>query len=244
MAMSKVNFYDIYIHFNDDIMLEPSFSVNYKDESASYNFKKLKFDYAFIPKDQQRLVNYWAHLHQRELMDHYHYIKKVNPLANIENLSKIREIHIKPLDTKDKLGIIFVWYQEDYKLIIWFSNMERKLIDIKKLMLSDEEKFKRFYDIDYYESYKVNPYSITWDTEIKLTAKELYNIAEPLPNNVDFKELDKGILDEIAEEQERLKRENHSFTSDVGSCFWGCLAFPITLPARILWFILRKARIR
>ena len=191
MAMSKVNFYDIYIHFNDDILLEPSFSVNYKDESASYNFKKLKFDYAFIPKDQQRLVNYWAHLHQRELMDHYHYIKKVKPLANIENLSKIREIHIKPLDTKDKLGIIFVWYQEDYKLIIWFSNMERKLIDIKKLMLSGNEKFKRFYDIDYYESYKVNPYSITWDTEIKLTAKELYNIAEPLPNNVDFKELER-----------------------------------------------------
>lgn len=122
--------------------------------------------------------------------------------------------------------------------------MERKLIDIKKLMLSDEEKFKRFYDIDYYESYKVNPYSITWDTEIKLTAKDLYNIAEPLPSYVDFKELDKGILDEIAEEQERLKRENHSFTSDVGSCFWGCLAFPITLPARIFWFILRKARIR
>lgn len=30
MTMSKVNFYDIYIHFNDDIMLEPSFSVNYK----------------------------------------------------------------------------------------------------------------------------------------------------------------------------------------------------------------------
>lgn len=68
----------------------------------------------------------------------------MKPLANIENLSKIREIHIKPLDTKDKLGIIFVWYQEDYKLIIWFSNMERKLIDIKKLMHSDEEKFKRF----------------------------------------------------------------------------------------------------
>jgi hypothetical protein len=103
-------------------------------------------------------------------------------------LKFIREIHIKPLDTKDKLGIIFVWYQEDYKLIIWFSNMERKLIDIKKLMLSDEEKFKRFQDIDYYESYKVNPYSITWDTEIKLTAKELHNIAEPLPNYVDFKE--------------------------------------------------------
>ena len=242
--MSKVNFYDIYIQFNDDIMLDPSFSVNYKDKSASYNFKKLKFDYAFIPKDQQRLVNYWAHLHQRELMEHYHYIKKVTPLAKIENLSKMKEIHIKPLDTKDKLGIIFVWYQEDYKLIIWFSNMERKLIDIKKLMLSDEEKFKRFYDIDYYESYKVNPYSITWDTEIKLTAKDLYNIAEPLPSYVDFKELDKGILDEIAEEQERLKRENHSFTSDVESCFWGCLAFPITLPARILWFILRKARIR
>ncbi len=177
-------------------------------------------------------------------MEHYHYIKKVKPLAKIENLSKMKEIHIKPLDTKDKLGIIFVWYQEDYKLIIWFSNMERKLIDIKKLMLSDEEKFKRFYDIGYYESYKVNPYSITWDTEIKLTAKDLYNIANPLPSYVDFKELDKGILDEIAEEQERLKRENHSFTSDVGSYFWGCLAFPITLPARILWFILRKARIR
>lgn len=28
--MSKVNFYDIYIHFNDDILLDPSFSVNYK----------------------------------------------------------------------------------------------------------------------------------------------------------------------------------------------------------------------
>ena len=97
---------------------------------------------------------------------------------------------------------------------------------------------------DYYESYKVNPYSITWDTEIKLTAEELYNIAEPLPSYVDFKELDKGILDEIAEEQERLKRKNCSFTSDVGSCFWGCLAFPITLPARIIWFILRKARSR
>ena len=139
MAMSKVNFYDIYIQFNDDIMLDPFFYVNYKDKSASYNFKKLKFDYAFIPKDQQRLVNYWAHLHQRELMEHYHYIKKVKPLAKIENLSKMKEIHIKPLDTKDKLGIIFVWYQEDYKLIIWFSNMERKLIDIKKLMLSGKE---------------------------------------------------------------------------------------------------------
>lgn len=242
--MSKVNFYDIYIQFNDDIMLDPSFYVNYKDKSASYNFKKLKFDYAFIPKDQQRLVNYWAHLHQRELMEHYHYIKKVKPLAKIENLSKMKEIHIKPLDTKDKLGIIFVWYQEDYKLIIWFSNMERKLVDIKKLMLSDEEKFKRFYDIDYYESYKVNPYSITWDTEIKLTAKDLYNIAKPLPSYVDFKELDKGILDEIAEEQERLKRKNYSFTAEAGSCFWGCFAFPITLPARIIWFILRKARIR
>ena len=242
--MSKVNFYDIYIHFNDDIMLEPSFSIRYKDESASYNFKKLEFEYAFIPKDQQRLVNYWAHLHQRELMEHYRYIKKVKPLAKIENLSKMKKIHIAPLDPKDKLGIIFVWYQEDYKLIVWFSNMERKLIDIKKLMLSDEEKLKRFQDIDYYESYKVNPYSITWGTDIKLTAKELYNIAEPLPSYVDFKELDKGILDEIAEEQERLKRKNNSFTAEAGSCFWGCLAFPITLPARIIWFILRKARSR
>ena len=115
-------------------------------------------------------------------------IRKKNTIKLRRTLKFIREIHIKTLDTKDKLGIIFVWYQEDYKLIIWFSNMERKLIDIKKLMLSDEEKFKRFYDIDYYESYKVNPYSITWDAEIKLTAKELYNIAEPLPSHVDFKE--------------------------------------------------------
>ncbi len=37
--MSKVNFYDIYIQFNDDIMLDPFFYVNYKDKSASYNFK-------------------------------------------------------------------------------------------------------------------------------------------------------------------------------------------------------------
>lgn len=168
----------------------------------------------------------------------------MKPLAKIENLSKMKEIHIAPLDPKDKLGIIFVWYQEEYKLIVWFSNMERKIVDTKKLMLSDEEKFKRFHDIDYYESYKVNPYSITWDTEIKLTAKELYNIAEPLPSYIDFKELDKGILDEIAEEQERIKRKNNSFTAEAGSCFWGCLAFPITLPARIIWFILRKARSR
>ena len=53
--MSKVNFYDIYIHFNDDILLEPSFSVNYKDKSVSYNFKKLKFDYAFIPPQIRNL---------------------------------------------------------------------------------------------------------------------------------------------------------------------------------------------
>lgn len=104
MTMSKVNFYDIYIHFNDDILLEPSFSVNYKDESASYNFKKLKFDYAFIPKDQQRLVNYWAHLHQRELMDHYHYIKKVKPLAKIEKFKQDKGNPHKAIRYKRQTG--------------------------------------------------------------------------------------------------------------------------------------------
>ena len=238
--MSEVKFYNIEIHI-DDSSPSSSIYVSYKGKIAWYNFQKLEFEYASIPKDQQRLVVYWAKIHRKELIEHYKYIKKVKPLANIENVYKMKEIHIDPLSPTDKLGIIFVWYQSDYKLVIWFSNLERKIVDIKEFINSNNEKLKSLLDIDFYEQYKVNTHEISWSKDINVSAEQLYSISKPLPSNIDFTELDRSILDDIKEEQQKLINRNNSTLESYTNCCWKIILFPITIPMRIMHFLLKKA---
>lgn len=238
--MSEVKFYNIEIHI-DDSSPSSSIYVSYKGKIAWYNFQKLEFEYASIPKDQQRLVAYWAKIHRNELIEHYKYIKKVKPLANIENVCKMKEIHIDPLSPTDKLGLIFVWYQSDYKLIIWFSNLERRIVDMKEIINSSNENFKSLLDINFYEQYIVKPYKISWSKGLEVSANQLYSISKVLPSNIDFTKLDRSIIDDIIEEQQKIiKKNNTSLESCTNSC-WKIILFPITIPMRIMHFLLKKA---
>lgn len=64
----------------------PHFHAYYHEETAIYSLSPIELMGGSLPKRQQRLVEAWAELHQKELMEDWERLQSGNPPFKIDPL--------------------------------------------------------------------------------------------------------------------------------------------------------------
>ena len=74
--------------------------------------------------------------------------------------------------------IIEVKPLEDYKLLLVFSNQEKRMKDMKPYL--EKGVFKALKDKDFFKKVKITYGTISWNNEIELCADNLYMTSVPI----------------------------------------------------------------
>ena len=74
--------------------------------------------------------------------------------------------------------VISVKPLEDYKILLIFSNNEKRIKDMKPYL--NKGVFKKLKDINFFNSVRISFDTITWNDEIDLCADTLYKTSLPL----------------------------------------------------------------
>jgi hypothetical protein len=64
----------------------PHFHAYYQDEVAIYNIETIELIAGNLPRRQQRFIEAWAELHQKELFDNWDRLQKGNQPIKIDPL--------------------------------------------------------------------------------------------------------------------------------------------------------------
>jgi hypothetical protein len=72
------------------------------------------------------------------------------------------------------LSIINANYQDDYKILLKFSDHKNGVVDLKDFILNGKIKpFRKLQDIDKFKKFKVD-YTLKWDGNLDLAPEYLY----------------------------------------------------------------------
>lgn len=74
------------------------------------------------------------------------------------------------------LAITAAEYVEDYKLCLTFNNGAVKVVDFVPLM--QKGICQKLKDLDYFKSFKLDPFTVDWNNEIGFAPEYLYEIGE------------------------------------------------------------------
>ena len=70
------------------------------------------------------------------------------------------------------LKIVKAEYVEDYVLRLTFNNGELRLMDFAPLM--EKGICRKLYDLDYFKSFTLDPFTVDWNNEIAFAPRFLY----------------------------------------------------------------------
>lgn len=236
--MKEITFYGIDITL-ESYMVYPEFTVKYGNSESTYNFKKEEFTIG-IPLDQARIIRYWARIHKKELNKYYKYAKCG---SKFEDQTKLKEIKIAPLHKDDKIGIMFVWPIKPLVFSIMFSNLEKRLVDFKKIKDYNPVKYSNFCDVKYVESGYLDLYCFKWDDGLTITAEELYKNSSPLTLELTEQKLDEQRIKEIEQKKKAAELKEQKRIAKMKAeeiSWWKIFGYPFTLPLRIMYFIFKR----
>ena len=77
--------------------------------------------------------------------------------------------------------IIKVEPLKDYKLLLTFSNNEKKIKDMKPYL--DKGVFKKLKNIEFFNNVEIKYGTISWGEDIDMCADSLYNTSKKYKNN-------------------------------------------------------------
>ena len=75
------------------------------------------------------------------------------------------------------LKIVEAKYVEDLTLLLMFNNGEQRLCDFHPLSLKGV--CQKLQDIEYFKSFRLDPFSVDWNNEIGFAPEFLYNHSKP-----------------------------------------------------------------
>lgn len=79
---------------------------------------------------------------------------------------------------KELLTIDKTEYLDDYKIVATFNTGETKVLDFSHIINDAKGICVKLKDIDYFKSFKLDPFTIDWNNEIGFAPEFLYEIGK------------------------------------------------------------------
>ena len=140
-------FYGIIIYMYIDDHNPPHFHVWYDDYQAEITIKE-GIVRGEMPRRALRLVFEWLDLHRDELLENW------ERLSNCE------------------AAVVAAEYVRDYTLRLTFNTGEVRLVDFTPLM--QKGICRKLQDLDYFKSFRLDPFTVDWNDEIGFAPRYLY----------------------------------------------------------------------
>ena len=82
------------------------------------------------------------------------------------------------MNTSDILTVTKAEYIDGYKIRVYFNTGEVKVIDFSSIIATGKGLCVKLANIDYFKSFKLDPFTIDWNNEIGFDPEFLYNRGE------------------------------------------------------------------
>lgn len=140
----------------------PHIHVYYQNSAVVINIENCKISRGILPAKQKRLVIAWIEIHKEESLQIGNYVRmeKNHLRFNLYN------------NMNSYFAIIDVKTVEDFKLLLTFSNGEKRMFDTKPYL--NKGIFKELQDVALFKTAHISFDTVEWDNEANFDPEMLY----------------------------------------------------------------------